>query len=137
MRKNRLVMLIYPSQDLEECQSDRHKKYVELRKREETIESFLSTYEETKNAELEHLKKLKSEIVKTMFTMSKHLMTLPPTENEYELVNKELTQIDTGEMSGQQSLLIQYKQKQLYLEKVTNLKKKKLFNEKLLISNAH
>ncbi|XP_065205523.1 intraflagellar transport protein 74 homolog [Planococcus citri] len=111
-------------QDLEECQSDRHKKYLELRKREETIESFLSTYEETKNLELENLQELKSVIVKTMFKMSKFLLTMPPTENEYELINKELTLIDSGDSKGQQSLLIQYKQKQLYLEKLQGLESK-------------
>lgn len=53
-----------------------------------------------------------------MFKMSKCLLTMPPTENEYELINKELTSIDSGNTKGQHSLLIQYKQKQLYLEKV-------------------
>lgn len=103
---------------MQECQSDRHKKYIDLRRKEENIESFLSTYEETKNMELEQMKKLKSEIVKTMNAMSKHLLTLPSTENEYDLVNKELTRIDSGDSRTQHSLLIQYKQKQLYLEKV-------------------
>ncbi|XP_065207394.1 intraflagellar transport protein 74 homolog [Planococcus citri] len=111
-------------QDLEECQSDRHKKYLELRKREETIESFLSTYEQTKNLELEHLQELKSVIVKTMFKMSKFLQTMPPTENEYELINKEFTLIDSGDSKRQQSLLIQYKQKQLYLDKLQGLESK-------------
>lgn len=111
-------LVIHIPKDLEECQSDRHKKYVELRKREETIESFLSSYGNTKDTEMENLKRLKREIVNIMFTMSKHLLTLPPTENEYDLVNTELNQIDSDEPNDQKSLLMQYKQKQLYLEKV-------------------
>lgn len=105
-------------QDLEECQSERHKKYLELRKREETIESFLSTYDRKKDEENENRKKLKSEIVRTMIAISQHLLTLPATENEYELVTKDEPQIEGDELKGQHSLYVQYKQKQLYLDKV-------------------
>lgn len=112
------VVLLFYLQDLEECQSERHKKYMELRKREETIESFLSTYEDTKQKEKETAAQLKNEIIRTLSAISEHLVTLPATENEYELVQKELAQIDSTHSNEKKSLFIQYKQKELYLEKV-------------------
>ena len=112
---------LYAFQDLEECQSERHKKYVEYRKRDETIESFLSTYEDTKQKEKENATKLRSDIVRTLSAISEHLVTLPATENDYQLVHKELAQIDSADSNEQKSLFVQYKQKELYLEKVRNL----------------
>lgn len=107
---------------MEECQSERHKKYLELRKREETIESFISTYDETKRKETEAANKLKAEIVLTLLAISQHLLTLPATENEYDLINKELSVIEGSESHEQKSLYAQYKQKKLYLERVRKLK---------------
>lgn len=69
--------------------------------------------------ETESSTRIKAEIVKTMSAIGEHLVTLPATEHEYELINKELSQIDGDSQSqGKNSLCVQYKQKQLYLEKV-------------------
>lgn len=105
-------------QDLEECQSERHKKYTELRKREETIESFLSVYNETKQKELNNAVNLKSEIIRAMTVISEHLITLPATETEYNLINAEPSQLDSDEIPEEKTLYMQYKHKQLYLQKV-------------------
>ena len=78
----------------------------------------MSTYDETKQKEKENAAKLKNEIVQTLSAISQHLVTLPATENDYELVNKELSEIDVSNSDEQKSLYIQYKQKQLHLEKV-------------------
>ena len=40
-------------QDLEENQSERNQKYRELRKREETMDQFLGTFDETKAGDME------------------------------------------------------------------------------------
>ena len=49
-------------QDLEENQSERNQKYRELRKREETMDTFLATFEENKSQELERLADLEQQI---------------------------------------------------------------------------
>ncbi len=103
---------------MEECQSERHKKFVELRKREETIESFLATYEETKQLEKEKAAKLKKDIVENMIALSEHLLKLPATESDFELINKELPKIDGFDSNDEKLLHVRYKQKQLYFEKV-------------------
>lgn len=95
-----------------------------MRKREETIESFISTYDETRRQETEAASKLKVEIVQTLSAISQHLLTLPATENEYDLINKELSVIEGSGSHEQKSLYAQYKQKQLYLERVRKLKLK-------------
>lgn len=97
---------------------------MEYRKRDETIESFLSTYEETKQKEKENATELKSDIVRTLSAISEHLVTLPATEKDYQLVHKELAQIDSADSNEQKSLFVQYKQKEIYLEKVLKLNAK-------------
>ena len=52
MRGNiRIFHFLY--RDLEENQSERNTKYRELRKREETMDGFLDSFEENKKEELE------------------------------------------------------------------------------------
>ncbi|KPJ16488.1 Intraflagellar transport protein 74-like [Papilio machaon] len=50
-------------QDLEEGNSERHQKYRELKKREETMDAFLSTYEENLAKEKEKIDQLEKDIV--------------------------------------------------------------------------
>ncbi|KPI95083.1 Intraflagellar transport protein 74-like [Papilio xuthus] len=50
-------------QDLEEGKSERHQKYRELKKREETMDAFLSTYEENLAKEKEKIDQLEKDIV--------------------------------------------------------------------------
>ncbi|EFN80669.1 intraflagellar transport protein 74 homolog [Harpegnathos saltator] len=49
--------------DMEDNQSEKQVKYKELRKREETMEQFMLTYEQNKQEEIEKLEKLKRDIV--------------------------------------------------------------------------
>ncbi|CAG9136351.1 unnamed protein product [Plutella xylostella] len=50
-------------QDLEEGNSERHQKYRELKKREETMEAFMSTYEENVKKEQEKIAQYEKDIV--------------------------------------------------------------------------
>nr|XP_026486598.1 intraflagellar transport protein 74 homolog [Vanessa tameamea] len=50
-------------QDLEEGNSERHQKYRELKKREETMDVFMSTYEENVKKEQEKIEQLEKDIV--------------------------------------------------------------------------
>ncbi|XP_050362720.1 intraflagellar transport protein 74 homolog [Nymphalis io] len=50
-------------QDLEEGNSERHQKYRELKKREETMDTFMSTYEENLKKEQEKIEQLEKDIV--------------------------------------------------------------------------
>ncbi|XP_072940277.1 intraflagellar transport protein 74 homolog [Epargyreus clarus] len=50
-------------QDLEEGNSERHQKYRELKKREETMDSFMVTYEENLKKEQEKIDQLEKDIV--------------------------------------------------------------------------
>ncbi|CAH2102192.1 unnamed protein product [Euphydryas editha] len=50
-------------QDLEEGNSERHQKYRELKKREETMDAFMSTYEENLKKEQEKIEQIEKDIV--------------------------------------------------------------------------
>ncbi|XP_050681924.1 intraflagellar transport protein 74 homolog isoform X1 [Leptidea sinapis] len=50
-------------QDLEEGNSERHQKYRELKKREETMDVFISSYEENLSKEKERINQLEKDIV--------------------------------------------------------------------------
>ncbi|CAK1602354.1 unnamed protein product [Parnassius mnemosyne] len=50
-------------QDLEEGNSERHQKYRELKKREETMDAFMSTYEENLAKEKDKIEQLEKDIV--------------------------------------------------------------------------
>ncbi|XP_063823995.1 intraflagellar transport protein 74 homolog [Ostrinia nubilalis] len=50
-------------QDLEEGNSERHQKYRELKKREETMDTFMSTYDENLKKEQEKIAQLEKDIV--------------------------------------------------------------------------
>ncbi|XP_045459676.1 intraflagellar transport protein 74 homolog [Melitaea cinxia] len=50
-------------QDLEEGNSERHQKYRELKKREETMDAFMSTYEDNLKKEQEKIEQLEKDIV--------------------------------------------------------------------------
>ena len=50
-------------QDLEEGNSDRHQKYRELKKREETMDTFMASYEENLKKEQDKIDQLERDIV--------------------------------------------------------------------------
>lgn len=65
--------------DLEESQSERNTKYRELRKREETMDHFLTSFESNKEQELERCSGLEREVegltanLASLLTNSEHL----------------------------------------------------------------
>ncbi|XP_048450968.1 intraflagellar transport protein 74 homolog [Rhincodon typus] len=59
--------------DLEEHQGERNQKYKELKKREETMDAFLDTYEEIKNQELERKSQLEASIVALLEHTSRNM----------------------------------------------------------------
>lgn len=60
--------------DIEESQSERNTKYRELRRREETMDTFLEGFDSNKEQELERCAELEKEIEKLTVTMS-HALT--------------------------------------------------------------
>jgi len=56
--------------DIEDNRSEKQTKYQELRKREEMMEDFMSTYEHNKQEEMEKLEKLEGEIVDKLEAMA-------------------------------------------------------------------
>ncbi|XP_039278406.1 intraflagellar transport protein 74 homolog isoform X2 [Nilaparvata lugens] len=72
-------------QDLNESHSERHAKYLELRKREETMETFLATWEESRASETQRLTALEESIVTALAAISRRLAALP-TQADYQAV---------------------------------------------------
>ncbi|RZF35074.1 hypothetical protein LSTR_LSTR009666 [Laodelphax striatellus] len=72
-------------QDLNESHSERHAKYLELRKREETMETFLNSWESSRASEVSRLAALETSIVAALATISRRLATLP-TQADYQAV---------------------------------------------------
>ncbi|KAG8283888.1 Intraflagellar transport protein 74 [Homalodisca vitripennis] len=61
------------NEELSESQTERHSKYLELRKREETMEEFLASWEANKEAEAARLGALEAEVVATLGAISRRL----------------------------------------------------------------
>ncbi|KAF0297866.1 Intraflagellar transport protein 74 [Amphibalanus amphitrite] len=69
-----------PSGDLEDSNSERNLKYRELRRREQEMQEFLRTYEQTKGAETRAVGAAQAEVVRTLEGVSRslaHLRHLP------------------------------------------------------------
>lgn len=69
-------------QDLEESHSEKHQKFMELKKREEIIENFLSSFLENKRVEGEKIAALETSIVAALKQQSAHIATLPTTQSD-------------------------------------------------------
>ncbi|XP_049275459.1 intraflagellar transport protein 74 homolog isoform X2 [Rhipicephalus sanguineus] len=70
-------------QELEEHNGERQAKYQELRKREETMDAFLDSFEEARQDEHKRQEKLQGEIVQLLESCSRslpHFLTLPSQE---------------------------------------------------------
>ncbi|XP_054263488.1 intraflagellar transport protein 74 homolog [Macrosteles quadrilineatus] len=101
------------NEELTESQSERHSKYLELRKREETMEEFLATWEATKEAEAARLEELEGDVVATLAAISRRLASLP-SPADYLALEQDLA-------SGSRtldSLTADHAQLALYLNKV-------------------
>nr|XP_033775280.1 intraflagellar transport protein 74 homolog isoform X2 [Geotrypetes seraphini] len=81
--------------DLEEHQGEKNQKYKELKKREEGMDSFLATFEETKNQELERKAQIETNIVALLEHTSRNMNRL-----------KQITSITAPELEVMQEDLI-------------------------------
>ncbi|KAK8749313.1 hypothetical protein OTU49_015793 [Cherax quadricarinatus] len=79
-------------QELEENQSERSQKYRELRKREETMEQFLATFEENKEEELKRLESLETNNVAVLEKISRHLAHFKhlPSTHDFDTMRTDL-----------------------------------------------
>ncbi|XP_045608252.1 intraflagellar transport protein 74 homolog isoform X2 [Procambarus clarkii] len=79
-------------QELEENQSERSQKYRELRKREETMEQFLATFDENKQEELKRLETLENNNVSLLEKLSRHLAHFKhlPSTHDFDMMRTDL-----------------------------------------------
>lgn len=115
--------------DLEDSQGEKNQKYKELKKREETMDEFLQTFEDTKRQELEKIGVFEQNIVTVLNSMSGDLQASShlPSSNEFGAMKDDLD-LKQGEMEKSKltaSNLMQENQKlQDDLVNVENLEKK-------------
>ncbi|KAK7793053.1 hypothetical protein R5R35_004479 [Gryllus longicercus] len=109
-------------QDLDESQSERHQKYRELRRREETMEQFLSSFEESKNQELTRISQLEEQVINALHHISKNLVHAGhlPSVDEFSLIKDNLT-FKEGELEKSKKTLESLTKEQLQLQ--TSLEK--------------
>ncbi|XP_066960218.1 intraflagellar transport protein 74 homolog isoform X1 [Macrobrachium rosenbergii] len=79
-------------QELEENQSERSQKYRELRKREETMDQFLATFEENKAEEVKRLEGLENNNVGLLEKLSRNMahFALLPNARDFDIMRGDL-----------------------------------------------
>nr|XP_019591830.1 PREDICTED: intraflagellar transport protein 74 homolog isoform X3 [Rhinolophus sinicus]XP_019591831.1 PREDICTED: intraflagellar transport protein 74 homolog isoform X3 [Rhinolophus sinicus] len=92
--------------DLEEHQGEMNQKYKELKKREENMDSFIETFEETKNQELERKAQLEASIVTLLEHSSRNINRMKQissiTNQELKIMQDDLN-FKSTEMQKSQS----------------------------------
>lgn len=92
--------------DLEEHQGEKNLKYKELKKREESMDNFLESFEETKNQELQRKVQLESNIVALLEHSSRNINRMKQissvTNQELKIMQEDLT-FKSNEMQKSQS----------------------------------
>ncbi|XP_066567085.1 intraflagellar transport protein 74 homolog [Amia ocellicauda] len=92
--------------DMEEHQGERSQKYKELKKREENMDSFFETFEETKTQEMEHKQHTETSIVALLEHSSRNINRMKQissvTSNELKTMQEDLSFKET-EMHKSQS----------------------------------
>ncbi|KAI5751561.1 hypothetical protein M8J77_008670 [Diaphorina citri] len=107
------------NQDLEESHSEKHQKYMELKKREDIIETFLSSFDETRRAERDKISHLESTIVATLNQQSRHMATLPPTQSDLQALRNSSNQsVVSNSDKSVETLQTELRQLNLNLAKV-------------------
>ncbi|KAI5746033.1 hypothetical protein M8J76_016575 [Diaphorina citri] len=107
------------NQDLEESHSEKHQKYMELKKREDIIETFLSSFDETRRAERDKISHLESTIVATLNQQSRHIATLPPTQSDLQALRNSSNQsVVSNSDKSVETLQTELRQLNLNLAKV-------------------
>lgn len=85
--------------DIEENQGERNQKYKELKKREETIDEFLNTFEESKQQEIHRVGQLEQNVVNILEHISRNMGRFSHLPSPEELNNmKEDLAFKAGEM---------------------------------------
>ncbi|XP_064475986.1 intraflagellar transport protein 74 homolog [Ornithodoros turicata] len=84
--------LSHVDQELEEQHGERRAKYRELRKREETMDAFLGSFDETKESEQKRQRQLQSAIVEHLENISRNLghFTHLPSQQELSILKDDL-----------------------------------------------
>ncbi|XP_062827935.1 intraflagellar transport protein 74 homolog [Anolis carolinensis] len=92
--------------DLEEQQGEKNVKYKELKKREESMDNFLESFEETKNQELERKTQIEANIVAILEHSSRNVNRMKQissvTNQELKIMQEDLT-FKSSEMQKSQS----------------------------------
>ncbi|XP_061487261.1 intraflagellar transport protein 74 homolog [Rhineura floridana] len=92
--------------DLEEQQGEKNLKYKELKKREESMDNFLESFEETKNQELERKVQIEANIVTILEHSSRNVNRMKQissvTNQELKIMQEDLT-FKSSEMQKSQS----------------------------------
>ncbi|XP_078241019.1 intraflagellar transport protein 74 homolog isoform X2 [Pogona vitticeps] len=92
--------------DLEEQQGEKNLKHKELKKREESMDSFLESFEETKNQELERKAQIEANIVALLEHSSRNVNRIKQissvTNQELKIMQEDLT-FKSSEMQKSQS----------------------------------
>ncbi|XP_031556313.1 intraflagellar transport protein 74 homolog [Actinia tenebrosa] len=115
--------------DLEEHQGERNLKYKELKKREETMQEFLDTFEENKANEMSRKKELEGGIVALLEKTSRGMVRTKhlPTAGELKQMQEDLS-FKENEMHKSQatasSLASEHTRLQMDLDKVEQLETK-------------
>ncbi|XP_067136914.1 intraflagellar transport protein 74 homolog [Centruroides vittatus] len=103
-------------QELDDHQGERSNKYRELRKREETIDSFLSSFDDNRTTEEEKQKQLQINIVALLERISRNLAHFQqlPTPQELNVLKDDLS-VKEGEMEKSRSTVstLDHEQKKL------------------------
>nr|XP_056704002.1 intraflagellar transport protein 74 homolog [Euleptes europaea] len=92
--------------DLEEHQGEKNLKYKELKKREESMDSFLESFEDTRNQELERKAQIEANIVALLEHSSRNINCMKQissiTNQELKIMQEDLT-FKSSEMQKSQS----------------------------------
>ena len=91
-----------PDQDLEENQSERNQKYRELKKREERMDQFLQSFDDTKEEEQQKLTELEGQIPSLLEGISWNLVSVGhlPTSQVTEQNNFAISEFHQQQESG-------------------------------------
>ncbi|BFZ16629.1 hypothetical protein BsWGS_19668 [Bradybaena similaris] len=116
--------------DIEENQGERNQKYKELKKREESMDEFLNTFEETKAEEIKKIARFEERIVLMLENMSRNMarFTHLPTPKELTSMKADLQfKEDERQKSERTTIGLAAEREELQ----HNLQKMEQFEEKL------
>nr|CAD7398055.1 unnamed protein product [Timema cristinae] len=116
--------------DLVDSQSERHQKYRELRRREETMEQFLSSFDQSREEERARIEQLEGNIVAAMEEISRHLAHSEhlPSSEDFSVMKENLS-FKEGELDKSRNTMEGLSKEQQQL--TVNLQKVEALEEKI------